>query len=265
MNSSSKNTGEKETKTQAQKRKTSKLAITAVVLAVAAFLVWLFYISVRLPHPPGPSRTEIWARNVSGFPGLVALILGIIAIVKIRKSRGMLKGLVKAIAGIILAIMFLGIWLPNQILYDPLSMPPLCGTHLVSLGEAMVIYANEHDGKYPTANRWCDLLLEGDYVEIDQFVCERLVLYWPLVGGRMLVRPVVKRGRCDYAMNPNCEPNSPGDVVLLFESRPGWNQYGGLELLATEQWHGEGSNIAFNHGYVMFIRGQDELAKLKWK
>jgi hypothetical protein len=259
MSPSNENTGEKETKTQVQKRKTSKLAITAVVLAVTAFFVSLPYVFAF-----EPSHTDILARNISGLPALAGLILGIVAILKIRKSRGTLKGLVNAIAGTVLAIMFLGIWLPSQILYDPLSPRRLSQTNLCDFTRAIAIYSNDHNGKYPAPDKWCDLLLEGDYVELDSFVRRRLTLYWPLVGGEMLVRPVPKRGRCDYAMNPNCEPNSPGYMILLFESKPGWNQVGGPELLTTEQWDGEGCNIAFNDSHVDFVR-TEELGKLQWK
>lgn len=260
MNSSSENTGEKETKTQVQKRKTSKLAIAAVVLAVVAFFVSLPYVFAF-----EPSHTDILARNISGLPALAGLILGIVAILKIRKSRGKQKGLVKAIAGTVLAITFLGIWLPCQILYDPLSPLPLSQTNLCDFTRAIAIYANDHNGKYPAPDKWCDLLLEGDYVELDSFVRRRLTFYWPLVGGKMLVRPLPKRGRCDYAMNPNCDSiSSAPDMVLLFESKSGWNQYGGPELLTTDQWDGEGCNIAFNDSHVDFVR-TEELGKLQWK
>ena len=42
------------------------------------------------------------------------------------------------------------------------------------------------------------------------------------------------KARCHYAMNPNCEPNSPPDTVLLFESKGGWNQHGGPEFLTFD-------------------------------
>lgn len=260
---------EKETKTQGQKRKISKLAIAAVVLAVAAFCIWLFWVFGTHVYPPGPSRTEILARNVSGFPALVALILGIIAIIKIRKSRGTLKGLVKAIAGIVLAVMFLSVWIPEQILYDHPSRRRwtllTSGTRLAGLGKAMWIYAGENDGKFPTPDKWCDLLLEGDYVVADWFVRPRLILYRPIVGGHMLVWPPGKRGRCDYAMNPNCESiSSPPEMVLLFESKGGWNQFGGPELLAPENHEGRGCNILFNDGHVSF-EFTEGFGELKWK
>ncbi len=80
--------------------------------------------------------------------------------------------------------------------------------------------------------------------------------------------------RCSYAINPNCKPNSPVDVVLLFETQGGWNQHGGPELLSTQN-HPEhkdwfwgyrvpGCNVMFNDGHVEFVP-KDRFDELKWK
>jgi hypothetical protein len=70
---------------------------------------------------------------------------------------------------------------------------------------------------------------------------------------------------CDYAMNPNAEPSGVSDIVLLFESKPAWNQYGGKELLRLGKHGGiESSSILFNDGHVEFVRRID-LGKLKWE
>ena len=76
--------------------------------------------------------------------------------------------------------------------------------------------------------------------------------------------PASKKGRCHYAMNPNCEPKSPSDMVLLFETKGGWNQFGGSELLTTENHGGKGCNVLFNDGHVEFVR-PERLGELKWK
>jgi prepilin-type processing-associated H-X9-DG protein len=268
MNSSSENTHEKETRTHAKKRKTSKLAIATVVLAVVPFYIWLLYALKAHVYPPGPSRMEILARNISGLVAIFALLVAVSVALKLRRSSKRPKGLSMAIVAIALSVMFLWFWVPEQILRDhPANRGNrvTSATNLKGLYNNMWIYANDNDGKFPTPDKWCDLLLDGDYVGLNSFVRRRLILYWPLVGGKMLVRPVPKRGRCDYAMNPNCDSiSSPPDMVLLFESKSGWNQYGGPELLATEQWDGKGCNIAFNDGHVDFVR-TEELGRLKWE
>jgi prepilin-type processing-associated H-X9-DG protein len=57
--------------------------------------------------------------------------------------------------------------------------------------------------------------------------------------------------------------NAPGDMVLLFESRPGWNLVGGPEILTTDYHQQEGCNVVFVDGHTAFIKSA-ELAELRW-
>jgi hypothetical protein len=49
----------------------------------------------------------------------------------------------------------------------------------------------------------------------------------------------------------------------LFETNEGWNQFGGLELLSTDNHRGSGCNICFNEGHTSFEKGK--FGELKWK
>jgi hypothetical protein len=60
-------------------------------------------------------------------------------------------------------------------------------------------------------------------------------------------------------MNPNCEPNSPPDMVLLFETKAGWNQHGGPELFTFDNHDPRGGCVLLNDGTVKFIRTEEEL------
>ena len=115
------------------------------------------------------------------------------------------------------------------------------------LGMGMLVYANDNDGKYPAPDKWCDLVIQAGKIPKENFRC-----------------PANRKARSTYAMNPNCEPNSPGNVVLLFETKAGWNQHSGQEILTTENHQSKGSNIVFNNGTVKFVR-TEELSELKWK
>ena len=131
-----------------------------------------------------------------------------------------------------------------------LAHKEVCRLNLSELRKAMLVYANNHDGKYPRPDKWCDLLVQGGYVTEEQLVCPG--------GGK---------DRSHYAINPNAEPNSPPDMVLLFETNEGWNQFGGPELLNTEnhKTHIRGYfQILFNNGRVRFL-WTDQLSELKWK
>ena len=89
----------------------------------------------------------------------------------------------------------------------------------------------------------------------------------PYLGNEQtFVCPSGDDGRSHYAMNNNAElvdVNAPADMVLLFESTPGWNQSGGRELLTTDNHCGEGCSILFADGHVQFVRTQD-INDLRW-
>jgi len=77
--------------------------------------------------------------------------------------------------------------------------------------------------------------------------------------------PSAREGKCHYAMNPACEPNSAGDMVLLFETKAGWNQHGGPELFTFDNHDPRGGCVLLNDGTVKFIRTEEELHALRWK
>jgi hypothetical protein len=66
-------------------------------------------------------------------------------------------------------------------------------------------------------------------------------------------------------MNRDCEPTSPGDTVLLFETTAGWNQHGGPELFTFDNHDPKGGCVLLNDGTVKFVRTKEELAQLRWK
>jgi prepilin-type processing-associated H-X9-DG protein len=120
-----------------------------------------------------------------------------------------------------------------------------CGRNLFEMGRAISMYREEFV-EYPTPDKWCDLLLERAGADEALFKC-----------------PGNKRARCSFSLNPNAEPNGPGDLVVLFESKGGWNQFGGPELLTVENHKPRGCNVLFNDGHVEFVRA-DEVDRLIW-
>lgn len=126
-----------------------------------------------------------------------------------------------------------------------LAMRVVCGSHLSRLGKTLITYVKDHNNHYPEPNEWCDILMKDE--DFDK---------------KILLCMTDKIGPCSYAMNPNCKPNSEGDIVLLFETKAGWNQNGGPELLTDN--HKGGSNILFNGGSVLFVEIKD-FNSLKWK
>ena len=68
-----------------------------------------------------------------------------------------------------------------------------------------------------------------------------------------------------YAINPNCKPDSPSDLVLLFETKAGWNQHGGPELFTFDNHDPRGGCVMLNDGTIKFIRTKEELQQFRWK
>jgi prepilin-type processing-associated H-X9-DG protein len=52
-------------------------------------------------------------------------------------------------------------------------------------------------------------------------------------------------------------------MVLFFETRRGWNQGGGLEILTTENHEGRGCHVAFVDTHVEFVP-KDGPSEFKW-
>jgi hypothetical protein len=77
--------------------------------------------------------------------------------------------------------------------------------------------------------------------------------------------PSADNAKCNYAMNPDCQPSSSPDTVLLFETKAGWNQHGGPELFTFDNHDPKGGCVLLNDGTVRFIRTKEELAQLRWK
>lgn len=191
---------------------------------------------------------------VCGFLGILGFAFGLIGLYQRRKIGKRLVSDTPAIAGVVinltLIIISLFIFFKESRDKHVFRYRLLCGININGLGKAIEAYSNENEGLYPSVDNWCDLLVET-YVSEKQFIC----------------KGAAKRGnqgRCHYAMDPNCEPNSPPDMVLLFETKGGWNQYGGPEILTTENHQGKGCNILFNDCHVEFIK-TEQLDKLMWE
>jgi prepilin-type processing-associated H-X9-DG protein len=127
----------------------------------------------------------------------------------------------------------------------------ISGSQLKYLGVAIECYKLENENQYPEISSWCDILIADCNVHRDQFICKAAV-------------KAGDEGPCHYAMNPNCGPSSPNDVVLLFETKGGWNQYGGLELLTLDHHDGKGCNVLFADGHVEWVEARD-IKNLKWE
>ena len=161
----------------------------------------------------------------------------------------------------------------------------ICSTNLADIGMAIVLYTVDNNDCYPTADKWCDLLIQYVDMTPKQFICK----------GSGAVE-----GESSYAFNENLAGKKitevTDDVVLIFETNFGktpvgrdgtikerdyhgalvisdpnkkvyklrWNQVGGPEILTTKNHKGKGCNVLFNDIHVDFVE-IERLKDLKWK
>jgi hypothetical protein len=142
----------------------------------------------------------------------------------------------------------------------PLMLRRLCGLNLWLLYDELTWFSKSVKS-YPFRMAWCEMIvrnsivrkrLDSDIISEEQMMA---VFKCPSAG----------EGKCHYALNPNCKPDSPPDTVLLFETKAGWNQHGGPELFTFDNHDPKGGCVLLNDGTVKFIRTKEELQQLRWK
>ena len=185
------------------------------------------------------------------FTSPVALILGIIALVKISKSKGQLGGFGLALTGVILgaigALLAPAMLLPALAAAKNKAEAITCMNHEHQLALAIRNYAAEHNNQMPPADRWCDVITVDS---TNLFKC-------PASG-----LPT----RCDDAFNArlsgmNIHQISPHTVVL-FEADMGWNANGGPDQMIDAPRHREYC-VAFADGGAEVLRATN-LPALRW-
>jgi len=212
--------------------RTSGLAITSLVLGICGLLT-------------------------CGLTSLIGLILGIVALVKINRSRGTLRGAGFAIAGIAVSAVFV-LLLPLQ---AALLLPALskargkaqtiaCVNNLKQLGLAVRMYEADH-GVFPGTN-WCDQLKSTGLIQGPELEC-----------------PGHSAGSCAYAMNIAVAGRTSDEIfqpslVLFFESDLGYNACAGEESIIESPRHGEVYNVGMVDGSV---QGHNEwnVSLLQWE
>lgn len=145
---------------------------------------------------------------------------------------------------------------------SPLRLRSRCARNLYRIGVDFASMS-EAGQAWPAPEVWTDA------------ICQRRVAHRGLSAtddsramahiAEQFVCPGAGDGKCHYAMNPDCEPNSPPDTVLLFETEAGWNQHGGPELFTFDNHDPRGGCVLLNDGTVRFIRTEKELHALRWK
>jgi hypothetical protein len=130
-----------------------------------------------------------------------------------------------------------------------------CVINLYRMGYELRTMAREGIA-WPAPDEWCDVLPRRRLVG-NPGAAERIAREFVCPGGG--------EGKCHYAMNPACKPGSPPDIVLLLETKAGWNQHGEPDLFTFDNHDPKGGCVLLNDGTVKFIRTEEELKQLRWK
>jgi prepilin-type processing-associated H-X9-DG protein len=164
-----------------------------------------------------------------------------------------------------------------------------CTTNLKKLGRALIYYARKNYHHYPPPDRWCDLLIEHKRVKQEGFRCAGAAKGRCHYALNPNAEPISRYENFDNYLeshyydqkrrtdvdelrlwHPTYRAESSSKryvlpkLVLLFETKTGWNQSGEDELLTTENHEGRGCNILFNDGRVQFVP-TERLEDLRWK
>ena len=135
-----------------------------------------------------------------------------------------------------------------------------CADNIRNLSELLKYLYNSISQSYPRdkgypAFKWCDAILSDNRTSCIPMKDKMSYFKCASAG----------EGKCHYAMNPNCKPDSPPDMLLLFETKGSWNQHGGPELFTFDNHDPRGGCVLLNDGTVKFIRTKQELQQLRWK
>jgi type II secretory pathway pseudopilin PulG len=193
-----------------------------------------------------------------GLTALFGLILGIIAVTKVKNSRGTLTGFGIALAGLVVsavALMMIPIFaamlLPALAAAKQKAQLINCVNNEKDLALAIRIYSGDNKDKFPPATTWCDAIQPETSGNKQWFRC-------PAVNSP---------SRCDYAFNTKLDGLDESKVnpqtVELFESDAGWNASGGPELMIDKPRHARTFVVAFVDGSVHQVK-ESELNTLRW-
>ena len=212
--------------------KTSGMAIGSLVLGISAFLC-----------------------GVTAIPGL---ILGIIALNKIKESAGRLGGrglalggtITSAIALLLFPIVFLAaMLLPALAKAKSKAQTINCVNNLKQLGLAVRIHAGDNNDTLPAATNWSDAILTEAGTP------------------RIYICPGAPDTRCGYAYNARLngleESKIAPSTVMFFESDAGWNASGGKELMIMKPRHGNRYVVGLADGSVQQMT-EAQVKQLRW-
>ena len=90
----------------------------------------------------------------------VTFILAVFSLIRIGRNRALLRGFVISILGILTSAVAFYTSIRAIGTMRPEARVMICESNMLEIGEALYQYSDKFDNRYPTPNRWCDLLRE---------------------------------------------------------------------------------------------------------
>jgi prepilin-type processing-associated H-X9-DG protein len=184
--------------------------------------------------------------------GLPAIICGIIALVKISGSNGMLKGKGYAITGIVIPAvmmvllpvigMFAAIAFPAFSQARDAALKTVCANNQRQLVLALITYADDSSGKLPQEN-WKDVIQEKGLIQ----------------GEHVFTCVSAMKQDASYVLNQHIkninEVKNPARTVLIFEAVSDVDGLGKPEdmIFPHKQGETEACNVGFVDGHTELV------------
>lgn len=209
---------------------------------------------------PSTSKAAVWSLVIGilivplgPIAPIAAILLATIALTRIRRSAGQVRGKGLAIAGLVVGLIGIpvSVFILVLVLIIPGPLPTnvMCANNLKQIGLALTMYESEHDGIYPPS--LSKLYENNEYITLDPyiFVCPSSEEDPPEFTDAADIPDVALWGSYVYV------PPSPNDRLsttpVCWDKQP-WH------VINTPSEHGvQGRNVLYADGHVSFLRGTD--------
>jgi hypothetical protein len=216
------------------------IALSSISLLCCVIIIVIF----RPPFVLNFAGAEILF-GIAYFTGLISVPLYIAAIIFVRNQRFLTLAI-----GLASLIILNTVAVPTQEYLRNNGFIAICQYNLKSIRTAINQYSQTNNSLLPAPN-WCDVLILKYNIRPTEFMCKNTN---------------AQRDQSSYALNKNLIgrklTDANPDTVMLFETKPGWNQIRDANDLSLN--HGTGCNILFANGRIRFVP-KDQISNLRWK